>query len=160
MKAIANHATLGKLVGQFLSEMHRFDAGRTLPVLHAARVTTPQLAVLEFVRTPRTVSAIAQHVGLSKPATSQMVQKLVQQHLVQRSEGATDRRERAVELTSAGQVLLGTIEAARAARFDASLAQLPPRIAARLESALAATVHSLRREHASPPARPPRKASR
>jgi hypothetical protein len=70
--------SLGRLVSQFLTEMYRYDAGRTLPILHASKLTTPQLAVLEFARTPCTVSAAAEHVGLSRPATSQLVQKLVE----------------------------------------------------------------------------------
>jgi DNA-binding MarR family transcriptional regulator len=133
-------ARLADLVGRFLREMHRYDVGRTLALLHEAELTTPQLAVLEFVRVSRTVSAVGEHVGLSRPATSQMVEKLVQRRLVRRSEGAVDRRERAVALTAKGTALIEKIAAARATRFEASLALLPPRTAARLAGALAEAV--------------------
>lgn len=126
-----------------MAAMHRYDAGRTLPILHAAKLTAPHLAVLEFVRDPRTVSEMAAHIGLSLPATSQMVQKLVQRRLVRRSEGATDRRERAVTLTSRGAALLTSIAEARSARFDASLAALPASVAARLAAALTEAVEAL-----------------
>jgi DNA-binding MarR family transcriptional regulator len=134
--------SLGRLVAQFLKELHRFDAGRTLSLLHESKLTTPQLAVLEFTGEPRTVSAISQHLGLSLPATSQLVQRLVERGLVRRSEGA-DRRQKQVVLAPAGQALVGAISSARAARFEASLAALPAVITTRLESALAATVEAL-----------------
>ena len=145
LNSAASRSALERLVGEFLAEMHRFDAGRTLPLLHTARLSTPQLAVLEFVRLPRTVSQTADHIGLSRPATSQLVQKLVERQLVRRSEGLADRRERAVVLAARGVSLLDGIAAARAARFHASLAELPARTAARLEGALAEAVEALQR---------------
>lgn len=137
------------LVSRFLSQMHRYDAGRTLPLMHAAKLTTPQLAVLEFVRVTRTVSAIALHVGLSRPATSQMINKLVYRRLVRRFEGAEDRREKAVILSARGIALLDRISSARAARFEASLAALPPRVAARFSGALREVITALDRARAS-----------
>jgi DNA-binding MarR family transcriptional regulator len=149
MKAKAQlRNSLGRLVIRFLSQMHRFDAGRTLPLLYESEITTPQLAVLEFTTQPRTISALSGHLGLSLPATSQMVQKLVKRGLICRSEGMVDRREKRVVLAAAGESLLGAIAAARAARFEVSLASLPPQIAARLGSALREASDAL--EHAAP----------
>ncbi len=135
--------SLGRLVSQFLTAMYRYDAGRTLPILHASKLTTPQLAVLEFAGTPCTVSAAAEHVGLSRPATSQLVQKLVERGFLRRSESATDRRERSLALTAQGETLLGAIAAARAARFEATLAAVPAPVATRLGSALQAAIEAL-----------------
>jgi DNA-binding MarR family transcriptional regulator len=134
---------LVRLVGRFLEHMHRHDAGRTLPLLHAARVTTPQLAVLEFARTPRTISAVADHVGLSRPATSQMIEKLFRRRFIQRSESQRDRREKRVLLSASGIALLDRIHAARLTRFGASLASLPKRTATRLTGALAEAVAAM-----------------
>jgi DNA-binding MarR family transcriptional regulator len=147
MKAVlaGERLVLGRLVGRFLGAMHRYDAGRTLPLMHAAKLTTPQLGVLEFVCVPRTVSAVALHVGLSRPATSQMIDKLVRRRLIRRSEGIADRREREIVLSARGKALLERIAAARAARFDASLSVLPGQVAARLEAALAEVVDALDR---------------
>ncbi len=139
---------LGQLVGLFLGAMHHHDAGRTLPILHGAQLSTPQLAVLEFVRIPRTVSVVAEHVGLSRPATSQMISKLVRQKFVRRLENALDRRERRIVLAASGGSLLARIAAARAARFDASLALLSPAVARRLEEVLGKAVHELDRTRA------------
>jgi DNA-binding MarR family transcriptional regulator len=144
-------ASLPLLVSRFMRELHRYDAGRTLPLMHVAKLTTPQLAVLEFVRVSRTVSAVAVHVGLSRPATSQMINKLVDRRLVRRSEGVVDRREKSVTTSAKGIALLERISAARLARFEASLTILSPRVAARLMGALQETVAALARAHASSP---------
>ena len=143
LKSQRDQSPLGQLVAEFLSEMHRYDAGRTLPILYDARLTTPQLAALEFVRTPGTVSALANHLGLSLPATSQTVQKLVRRRLISRSEGATDRRKKILRLTGPGRSLLAEIAAARAKRFEASLTVLSAAVADQLQSALSEAVHAL-----------------
>ena len=136
-------SALNSYMLRFLREMHRYDAGRTLPLLHAAKLTTPQLAVLEFVSDPCTISAVASYVGLSQPATSQMIHKLVRRGLIRRSEGAVDRREKTLVLTPRGKTLLEKISAARARRFASSLAVLPARSANRLHGALREAVRHM-----------------
>ncbi len=133
------------MVAQFMRAMHRYDAGRTLPLLHAAAVTTPQLAVLEFARSPRLVSEVADHLGLSRPATSQLVDKLARRGLVRRMLGTEDRRERHVITAAKGRGLLVRVTAARAARFHASLAAIPRDLAERLAAVLAEVVTTLER---------------
>jgi DNA-binding MarR family transcriptional regulator len=127
-----------------MTELHRCDRGRTLPLLHRAGLTTPQLATLEALREPRTPSAVARDLGLSRPATSQMIDKLVRKNLVHRTEGRIDRRQRSVVVSARGRDLIQRIRAARAARFEASLAPLPPAMRARLAGTLAAVVGALR----------------
>jgi DNA-binding MarR family transcriptional regulator len=135
VKAQADRS-LGSSVYLFLSAMHRYDAGRTLSVLHAAKLTTPQIAALEFTGEAQTVSTIAAWLGLSRPATSQLIDKLVRSGLVRRVEGTADRRQRNVTLSAKGRALIDRIAAARAARFDSSLAVLEPSLATRLGSIL------------------------
>ncbi len=134
---------LGLLVYDFMSAMHRYDAGRTMPILHEAGLTPPQLAVLESAREPRTVSAVATYLGLSRPATSQLIDKLVRSGLVRRIENTKDRRERNVVLSPKGKLLLEKIAAARAARFNSSLAVLAPHTVAKLESILTEVISAL-----------------
>ena len=141
--------SLTKLVTRFMGEMHRHDAGRTLSLLHAAKLTTTQQAALEFVFEPRTISAVASFLGLSRPATSQMIHKLVKRGLVRRSEGTEDRREKAVILTAKGKGLLAKIATARTARFAASVSVLPRRTAARLKGALRDAVRHLEKTEAA-----------
>lgn len=134
---------MGSLVYRFLGAMHRYDGGRTLPLLHAAKVTTAQLAVLEFTCEPQTVSAVATYLGLSRPATSQLIDKLVSGGFTRRVEGKLDRRERHIILTAKGRTLIERIAAARAARFGASLAVLTPAVASRLQLILSEVVEAL-----------------
>ena len=142
MKSVKS-TPLGASVDQFMREMHRYDAGRTLPLLHAAKVTTAQLAVLEFTREHRTVSEVADYLGLSRPATSQLLDKLVRGSLIRRMEGAMDRRKRDVVLTAKGKSLVERLAAARAARFESSLAALAPSVAQRFQSILNEVVRAL-----------------
>lgn len=146
----SNRKPLGELVDRFMHAMHRFDGGRTLPLLHAARVTTPQLAVLELVRTPRPVSEVAAFLGLSRPATSQLVDKLARARLVRRTLGTADRRQRYVTLAASGAALVERVAAARAARFKASLATVPAPLAARLSAVLAEVVAALDNDRRPP----------
>lgn len=144
MKSIEyTRGPLGLLVQRFLNAMHRYDAGRTLPILHAAGLTTAQVAVLEFAREPQKVSTVATYLGLSRPATSQLVDKLVRGGLIRRVESSVDRRQRNVILSAKGKALVAGIDAARAARFDASLAVLAPAVAARFELVLVEVVDAL-----------------
>lgn len=60
------------------------------------------------------VSDIANRLGFTKPAASQMVERLVQQDLLKRTEDRDDRRVRQVTLTPKGQLLIASgIEARR-----------------------------------------------
>jgi DNA-binding MarR family transcriptional regulator len=143
MKLNSKTLSLTKLVTSFLGEVHGFDAGHALPLLHAAKLTTPQLAALEFVFERRTISTVASYLGLSRPATSQMIQKLVRRGLIRRSEGATDRREKTVVLSAKGKALLKKIAADRSARFAKSVSVLPKRSASRLKGALREAVRHM-----------------
>jgi DNA-binding MarR family transcriptional regulator len=156
MKSFVKPIYLTKLISRFLGEMHRFDAGHTLPMLHAQKLTTPQLAALEFVFERRTISEVATFLGLSRPATSQMIHKLVGRGLIRRSEGVTDRREKAVVLTAKGRVLLERVAAARTARLAASISCLPARTANRLKGALREVIERLETSGSS--SRPRRKS--
>jgi DNA-binding MarR family transcriptional regulator len=147
---LVTETSIGQLIHAFMAELHRHDRGRTLPLLHRAGLTTPQLATLEALRQPQTPSAVARDLGLSRPATSQMIEKLVRKHLVHRTEGRVDRRQRSVVLSPRGRALVERIHEARAARFEASLAALPAAIRARLAAALGEVVGALR---AAPAAR-------
>lgn len=60
------------------------------------------------------VSDIGQHLGITKPAASQMIERLVQQGFLARSEDPKDRRYRQLTLTPQGRSLIeGGIEARR-----------------------------------------------
>ena len=70
-----------------------------------------QMAVLMHLhyRGPREVMACGELLQLSPAGASQMIERLVQQGLVQRSETPDDRRVRLVHLTKAGRQVVDEI---------------------------------------------------
>jgi DNA-binding MarR family transcriptional regulator len=84
-------------------------------------LTLAEYRVLVFLRDERDVSlsALAEHIGLSLPSMSKKVDRLVTQGLISRTEALGDRRRLALCLTDAGAV---TVEGALAAT-QAALAQ-------------------------------------
>jgi len=75
---------------------------RTMPGL-----TVPQFRTLKYLkRNPKTsLSDVAEHLGLTLPSTSKLVQKLVSQKAITRRE-ATDRRRVCLSLTASGKEML------------------------------------------------------
>jgi DNA-binding MarR family transcriptional regulator len=59
------------------------------------------------------VSEIGGHMGITKAAASQAVDRLVDLGLVERTEDPDDRRARRLALTQAGQAMVGQVVAAR-----------------------------------------------
>jgi DNA-binding MarR family transcriptional regulator len=60
------------------------------------------------------VSDIGEHLGVTSAASSQMIERLVQLDLLQRSEDPLDRRNKSLNLTDKGRALIGeSIEARR-----------------------------------------------
>ena len=60
------------------------------------------------------VSEIGEHLGVTSAAASQMIDRMVQLGLLQRSEDPIDRRNKSLALTDKGQALVGeSIEARR-----------------------------------------------
>jgi DNA-binding MarR family transcriptional regulator len=97
-----------------------------LSQLQEFELTPPQFVTLMILsRTPTlTVSAIAEQLGLSRAATSHLVNRLVQRRLLRRTEDTVDRRQRQVEMEAAGRVLMKTMETAKLAAVEQLVADL------------------------------------
>ncbi len=104
-----------------------------------------------------TVSALAERAHLSLPAASQLVERLVQRGLLARSEDPSDRRQKRVVLTGAGEALLERIDRLSAEAYGVLLAGVPPELLGRAESALEALLAHLP-EVACPPPIPPKES--
>ena len=90
-----------------------------------AQLTVPQfraLVILSHVG-DASLSALAEHLGLSRPAASRLVEGLVRRGLLQRRPQAGDRRCVVLRLTRRGwaayRAALRNMQAAMARRFDA-----------------------------------------
>lgn len=95
--------------------------------IHALELTMPQFATLLLLREAGSlsVSTIAEQVGLSRAATSHLVERLVRRKLVLRTEDPTDRRHRRVTLTAASRRLVADFDARQREAFDRALDTLP-----------------------------------
>ena len=52
------------------------------------------------------ISDVAEHLGITAPAVSQMVDRLVQQGVLERTEDPQDRRSKQISLTARGKALV------------------------------------------------------
>jgi DNA-binding MarR family transcriptional regulator len=79
-----------------------------------------QLKLLIFVAhtNERTVGDVAAFLGVSKPAASQAVDRLVRRKWLRRTEGEADRRFAKLSLTDSGRRLLSSYEAVKARKLE------------------------------------------
>jgi DNA-binding MarR family transcriptional regulator len=71
------------------------------------------------------LSDLANETGLSPAAESQLVDKLVREGLVRRTEHRSDRRRKQVALTARGTAFLGRMDGSHASAALAVLRQIP-----------------------------------
>ena len=76
--------------------------------MQAAGLSGPQIHVLLYIYHAGecTLSEISELAGSSRPAASQLVERLVQQELVERTEDPIDRRNKRLKLTRLGLGLI------------------------------------------------------
>lgn len=86
-----------------------------LQQLGRSNLTTAQFWTLMLLREegPLTVSAIAERVGLTRAATSHLLDRLVVRRLIARKEDPEDRRQKQIRLTRAGEELVAVVDQAR-----------------------------------------------
>ena len=85
--------------------------------------SVPQARVLSQLRDrgPTRVTELAAVMQVSQPTMTAQVQRLEQQHLVERTADASDGRAVRVALTTAGRATLGAIVASRSALLQQGL---------------------------------------
>jgi len=75
---------------------------------HGTNISIPQFRALRFIqRHPNSaLTNLADHLGLTPPSVSNLVEGLVKQKLVNRQESSADRRRLTLDLTSAGEAIV------------------------------------------------------
>ena len=91
------------------------------------------------------VSDIGGHLGISNAAASQMVERLVQMGLLERTEDSQDRRARQLKLTSQGQALVERGIEARRAWMESLTTNLTPIQQAMIAEALSMLTEAARK---------------
>ncbi|HWQ54292.1 MAG TPA: MarR family winged helix-turn-helix transcriptional regulator [Bryobacteraceae bacterium] len=104
---------------------------RLLTETTAKTLTLSQLKILKLLASSGqgTIGDLAAFLGVSNPAASKAVEKLVRRRLVRRTEDALDRRSSAVTLSEAARRMMADYESARRRRLtrlfrDISAAEL------------------------------------
>lgn len=130
---------------RFMQAYLRFGIDDMTATLKEHEISMPQLAALQFLHAEgaQSVSAIADHLNLSRTATSHAVERLVRKELVRREEDPHDRRQKSVTLGPAGARLIAEIHRRSAATLDTLLRGVPASQRAALESAMLDVVMKL-----------------
>jgi DNA-binding MarR family transcriptional regulator len=92
-----------------------------------ADLTIPQFRAMLFIdRNPGcSLLAVAEHLGLTAPTVSKMVDKMVHNGVVKRESSTTDRRMIVLTLTTEGQPILETARNGTQTHITEILATLP-----------------------------------
>ena len=93
---------------------------------HGSDISIPQFRTLRFVqRNPdSSLSNLAEHLGLTLPSVSKLVDGLVKQKLISREESTHDRRRLTLELTDSGESIVNLARVSAQANIAKTLKRL------------------------------------
>ncbi len=116
----------GEAILDWTAVFMRLSMNGFLRFAHESGLSWAQMAVLMHLhyRGPREVMACGELLQLSPAGASQMIERMVQQGLVQRSESPDDRRVRLVHLTETGRQVMDEIIQAQQGWLEQLLALL------------------------------------
>ena len=112
--------------------------GRMADALQGGEFSFSQLNALYrlYHSGPQTIAELAKGASLSQTASSRMVERLVQNGLVERHEVPEDRRQKRVELTQAGLSRLKDLQAFTISTYARLLTDVPREAQQRLQAIL------------------------
>jgi DNA-binding MarR family transcriptional regulator len=139
---------ISKLLRELMSMIIQRSAGEMMCLMSEMGLSMPQMVTLHILRDrgPQTISAIADKLDLSLAATSHLVERMVQQRLVSRSEDAVDRRQKRVSIGDGGRAVLDRLIEARFREASQMMAALPAELRGQLAVALEQAVVQLKEE--------------
>lgn len=122
-------------------------SGLALRIMNEAAITLPQVLLLSHVARRGTASPteLAEALHASLPSASQMIDRLVQQGLLDRTEDPVDRRRKSLAMTAGASAFLSKLEAARSMEYELGLAAVPPELLAQMTILLERIVSELER---------------
>jgi DNA-binding MarR family transcriptional regulator len=120
---------------------------QTLKFLHRHNASFASIKALMALqeRGDQSVSQLAAEIGLSVAATSQLLDRLVHDKLVARTESPLDRRRKELALTASGRTFLNRMDGTYSVAAERVLGTIPAAALEDLERALAAVNDSLKR---------------
>jgi DNA-binding MarR family transcriptional regulator len=126
-------------------------SGLVLALMNDAAVTLPQVLLMSRVEKfeSASLSDLAEGSSTSTAALSQMIERLVQQGLLNRTEDSVDRRRKAVRTTPRARALLRKLEAARSADYELGLSSVSRELRAQMVTVLERVIADIERARAS-----------
>jgi DNA-binding MarR family transcriptional regulator len=120
-------------------------SGQALAEMGEAGVTLPQVLLMSHIqrRGKASLSVLAQAMHVSLPAMSQMIERLVQQGLLDRGEDSTDRRRKSVAITATASSFLRKLEATRSREYELGLGSISRERLGQLATVLESVVAEL-----------------
>ncbi len=121
-------------IEEFLGSTHVFGLAlqnvleaRTLREVAGAQLTSAQIRVLKLIAQARaqTIGDVAAFLGVSDPAASKTVDRLVRQKLVRRTEREADRRASELALSAEGRRIIAEYEEARNRKLAEVFREVP-----------------------------------
>jgi DNA-binding MarR family transcriptional regulator len=93
---------------------------------HGSDISIPQFRTLRFIqRNPdSSLSDLAEHLGLTLPSVSKLVDGLVKQRFIDRDESTRDRRRLTLVLTESGEAIVNLARAGAQANIAKALKHL------------------------------------
>ena len=118
-------------LGAVMKRLHKHISSKVMHGMQAELIemdlSFSQMTALHHLRACGTssVTNISERTHLSLPATSHLVERLVQRGLAQREENPENRREKLVSLTEKGKGVLGQMDSGFVSAYVTTFAQLP-----------------------------------
>lgn len=115
MTAVSRH--LFRLMTQCLTEMGE-----------GTEVSATQYRALASLalRGPRNASVLAEELGVGRPATTKLVDRLVRRRLINRKRDTVDRRQVILEVTEKGREIVRAVQQCRRRKLRRVLSELDP----------------------------------
>ena len=141
-----------------MQQLHRLVSDRIMGILQSELqgedVSFTQMTALYKVRAfaPISLTLLSEHLGVSLPATSQLIQELVSRELMERRENPENRREKLLALSDKGQQFLSVREKAMMGAYSEVFGQVSPEKINRAEQAITALILEARQLQARPAA--------
>ena len=136
-----------------LVDLVSHGSGAVFTLMNDASITLPQVLLISRVEKfgSASLSDLAEGSTASTAALSQMIERLVQQGLLDRAEDPVDRRRKAIRITARARALLRKLEAARSHDYELGLSSLGDDLRTRLAAVLERVVAEIEDDRAAPP---------
>lgn len=139
-----------RLAAQFIEIMgllHSRMAGDAMQIMAELNLTLPQMVCLHMLKTggSSSVGGIGGTLNLSPSATSHLVDRLFERHIVTREEDPVDRRQKLIAITPLGIEIVDRLAAARSEQIGAALADIDPELRSQLTDLITLIIVQLRR---------------